>query len=273
MKYASFHHPDISWTVVGRKASLEWLSFLGFCGRAMMTRDRCMLWNYSYPNQAAYHSAMYRLKKKGLIAYRRTGGRSAVLKITDEGLRKLPDYCRPHSFWKKKWKGRWYVLMYDVPELERPYREALRGFLQRMRMGQLQRSVWISARDIRPEFDDLQEAADIESYAVLMESQNVLGRSDLEIANMAWSLEKLGSIQYKYLEVYTSNLALLTNGRLSLSQIMQMAREENQVFREIMERDPLLPMSLYPEPYFGPQVHDLHARLIQAVAERNEQAE
>ena len=58
----------------------------------------------------------------------------------------MPEELRPEKFWNRKWDGIWYVLAYDVPEPQRSYRESLRRFLQRLRMGGLQGSGWVSPR-------------------------------------------------------------------------------------------------------------------------------
>jgi len=48
---------------------------------------------------------MARLHRAGLIAYRRSGGRNPVLRVTDEGTRRQPDFHHPMRHWARKWNG------------------------------------------------------------------------------------------------------------------------------------------------------------------------
>ncbi len=164
MDWFTFHHPDISFPVVRRRVGIEIMEmiemsalFLSKGGWGLMNRS-------CYPNQAAYLNASSRLRRKGLVVKRSVGGETPVLFLSAEGRSTLPDYFSPEQCWDKKWNGIWYMLIYDVPELDRKYRDVLRLFLKRMRMGCLQQSVWITPHDIRPDFDDLAEAANADAF-------------------------------------------------------------------------------------------------------------
>ena len=138
MKWADFHHPDLSPTVPRRRAADELLDFLHEVGQLARLRQSYFTHAWSYPSQTAYVRAVYRLRDKGLVAYRLEGGKNPVLHLTDEGKASRPEVFRPERHWNRKWNKLWYVLVYDVPEKERGYRAMLRGFLRRMRMGCLQ---------------------------------------------------------------------------------------------------------------------------------------
>lgn len=176
MQWESFHHPDWSLPVVRRRAAEEWLDLLSDVGELLATGGRSLIWKSSYPNRTAYNNAMYRLRGAGLAVNAQSAGKLPVLKLTEEGRKCLPLYYRPESQWNSKWNGIWYMLVFDVPEKERRYRDSLRRFLKRLRMGCLQKSVWITPRDIRPEYNDLEKVANVYSVSYLLESRTVLHR-------------------------------------------------------------------------------------------------
>ena len=180
----------------------------------------------------------------------------------------LPAYHHPERHWKKKWSGVWYLLAYDVPEADRRYRHVLRTFLKKMRMGCLQKSTWVSARDIRPEFADLMEAASVGSFAHLFEARSVLGRDTRDIVTNAWDFDRIGKLQSRYCKVYEKNLQALQSQAPDAEHLLNLARQEMQAYRWSMERDPLLPASLWPEYYKGPRVWELHKALTREIAQR-----
>lgn len=229
------------------------------------SRGRSLSWKFSYPERDAYRAAMYRLRRRGLVAYVQDG-QHQVLRLTSDGHANLRDYYAPGKAWGKRWPGYWYVLMYDVPEEHRANRHALRGFLERLRMGRLQKSVWITPHDIRPEFDDLQNAACISDYAVLMETRNVLGFTDRQLAGRAWDFDRLQSMQAAYCLTCREHLERLTTYRSPPAQLEQLARDEMLTYASVMESDPLLPRVLHPPGYRGLETYALHQRMVKAIA-------
>jgi phenylacetic acid degradation operon negative regulatory protein len=263
-----FHDPDFSWGVFRRRIGDELLHLVTVYAEVLATRGLSLTWNESFPNRRQYHSAVYRLRKQGLIA--ESGGlhRKPALILTEKGEQRISPEMRPQRFWRKRWGGTWYLLMYDVPESQRKYRNALRGFLRRLRMGRLQKSVWVSHRDIRPEYADLQEAAAVGEYAVLMEAQTLLGMEPWRICEAAWPFERIEQAQAAYCEYAERKLSDLSCTGAGVADVESLAREELQAYREAMREDPLLPTELHPPCYNGQKVLDLHCRLIATIGER-----
>ena len=54
-----------------------------------------------------------------------------------------------------KWNGKWYLLIFDIPEKKRRYRENLIKILKWVGFYQLQKSVWVFPFDILDEFDEI----------------------------------------------------------------------------------------------------------------------
>ncbi len=257
MEWKSFHHPDWSLPVVRRRAQEEWLDLLSDLAEILATGGRAHLWKHTYPNLRAYHNSMSRLRKVGLLVQHHDDGKLPHLKLTPQGRDFLPAYYLPERQWNTKWNDIWYVLIFDVPEKERHYRDTLRAFLKRMRMGCLQKSVWITPRDIRPEYDDLNRVANVDAIAYLLESKTVLHQDETEMVENAWNFAWLHELQDRYLTIFSKNLELLKDTDHDQPALMNLLRQESEAYVQCMRTDPLLPNVLLPKNYLGKNVYEL----------------
>lgn len=263
-----FHHPDFCATVMRRRLTADLLDLAEDILKAWATGMRSILWSRAEPGETAYRLAQYRLEKAGFLAYRRVGGRPAVLAVTDAGLARQSPAVRPERRWNRRWHGRWNVLVYDVPESRRFYRDVLRRFLRRQRLGRLQDSVWITPDDIRPEFDDLSKAAAVEDYAVLFEARTVLGIEGPTLAWKAWDFVRIGQAQAWYVQQAADVLARIEAEPPPLHALWRLLREDLDAYLAVMEHDPLLPRALWPPRYRGPATVDAHRALARSVIRR-----
>ena len=240
---------------------MELLELLDLFGDVAVHGVWAFLNNRSYPDRTAYNRAVGRLSKQGLIVESQ-GLDTPLLAISDEGSGQLETYLRPDKWWSRKWNGIWYVLVYDVPEVDRSYRNVLRQFLKKQRMGCFQKSVWITPHDIRPQYSDLEEAAALGAFACLFEARTVLGMPAERVVWESWDFDRLFWIQKRFCEIYAENLELL-NGSvvLSLDSLMRLAAEEIDAFRSAFVLDPLLPNALLPWDYKGKEAYSLHQKL------------
>ena len=268
MHFRKFHNPNICIRVIRRRVIDELLQLFVTYIEMSATRAKSFAWNNSFPSRESYRMAVYRLRRAGLIAYRRSSDNEGVISIMPDAKARMPEVYKPEKFWKTKWKGVWYVMVYDVPEKNRRYRDTLREFLFRMRMGCLQKSVWVTTRDIRPEYDDMARAAAISQYAFLFQAQTVLGQRPMEIVEAAWDFDRLEEVQLWYCEVYGDNLGRVLSGKLTRQGLEYLAREEMSAYLSVMEGDPLLPEELLPRRYHGMSVYALHKKMIKAIGKR-----
>lgn len=267
MTWKSFHHPDWSLPVVTRRASDEWLDILAGVGEILTSHGRSVLWNKTYPSSTAYYSAMTRLYKNGLLVRADAQGKMPRIFLSEAARARQPAYHKPEKFWSSGWNGIWYMLIFDVPETQRYYRDALRRFLKTLRMGCLQKSVWITPRDIRPEYDDLDRAASIKTVAYLLESRTVLHQDQQEMVTHAWDFRRLNDRQARYLEVFGDNLKQVKKRPHSEEELMELLYQESEAYILAMQDDPLLPKELHPKEYLGPQIWALRNKLRKTIAQ------
>ena len=268
MKGISFQHPDFCPRLVGRRLGVALLDWVALCGEVLATRGRAGLWNRSYPSPTAFNMARHRLMKNGLLATRRRNGLAAVLELTPKGAQQVSEALHPQRLWDQQWTGIWSVLVYDIPEKQHAYRTTLRSYLKRLHMGKLQGSVWISARDVRPDFADLQTAAGVSDYALLFAARHVLGQSGVALAQRAWDFEQLQSAHAWFLKAVAITGDHLKTANTTPSELIGLLRGLHGAYLTVMERDPLLPAALWPPGYLGPQVHQAYLTLARQLADR-----
>ena len=261
MQWLPFHHPNISLPVIRRKAGEELMTLLAGTTELVLSSGLSTIYRGCYPNTRAFDASVSRLRKKGLIATSKTDGSLPSLNLTHEAKAKLPPYYNPHKFWNRRWNKWWYVLMFDVPEIDRPYRDTLRAFLKQRQFGCLQKSVWVTPLDIRADYDDLNRAASVDSVAFLFEAKTVLGFGNQSVVREAWNFNRIDRIQELYIQFANENLTRLNKTSVPENGILQLLRMDNLAYSQAMSIDPLLPEELHPASYAGMRVAELHREL------------
>ena len=110
-----------------------------------------------YPKKKTYN-AFYLLRKQGCINFTMKN-HQIYISLTEKGKKKTGmlqidslKINRP-KIWDKKWR----LIIFDIAELKKIYREAFRGKLKELGFYPLQKSVWIFPFDCRPEIDLLKD--------------------------------------------------------------------------------------------------------------------
>lgn len=99
-------------------------------------------WN-RYPKRKL-SSAFYTLRKQGCIKIEKKN-KQIYISLTEKGRNKA-GWLQINALKinkPKKWDGKWRIVIFDISELKKFHREALRGKLKELDFYPLQRSVWI----------------------------------------------------------------------------------------------------------------------------------
>lgn len=100
----------------------------------------------------------YMLMKRGLIKMEKRDF-DVCISLTEKG-KKLAGWLQIDALKikrPKKWDKKWRIIIFDISELKRIYRDAFRGKLKELGFYQLQKSVWIYPFDCRDEIALLRE--------------------------------------------------------------------------------------------------------------------
>lgn len=103
-----------------------------------------------HPNNRNLYSATHRLKKHGLITKT-----SNTFRLTKKGEKEaffahLDAQAAMHQP-NQAWDGQWRMIIFDVPEKKRKYRDYLRQMLKTLGFKELQKSTWVTPFPI-PDF-------------------------------------------------------------------------------------------------------------------------
>ena len=103
-------------------------------------------------------SVFSRLRKEGCIKMVKRN-HDIHISLTEKGKKKAGwlqidslEIKRP-----KKWDGKWRIILFDISELKRLWRDAFRAKLKELGFHHLQKSVWICPFDCRDEIELLRE--------------------------------------------------------------------------------------------------------------------
>jgi DNA-binding transcriptional regulator PaaX len=99
-----------------------------------------------------------RLQKQGCIEIERKG-HQIYIRLTEKG-KKMAGWLQIDALKikkPKKWDGKWRIVIFDISQLKKFYREAFRGKLKELGFYRLQKSVWIIPFDCRDEIELLRE--------------------------------------------------------------------------------------------------------------------
>ncbi len=100
----------------------------------------------------------YRLRKRGCIEIKKRG-HQIYIGLTERG-RKEAGWLQIDALKikkPKKWDRKWRIVIFDISQLKRLYREAFRGKLKELGFYPLQKSVWIYPFNCRDEINLLRE--------------------------------------------------------------------------------------------------------------------
>lgn len=111
----------------------------------------------------AARMALRRLEQAGYLE-RIERGDKVLYRLTDGGRRRVNRYV----FSKKKWDGKWRMVVFDIPEKRRRARVVLRERLLELGFRQFQESVWIGPFDVLEEVRDLRDEYRIQDYVKLL---------------------------------------------------------------------------------------------------------
>jgi len=107
-----------------------------------------------YYNRRKVYDAFYQLRKRGVVQIERRN-HQIYISLTKEG-KKLAGWLQIDALKIKKpnkWDRKWRIIIFDISELKRIYRDAFRGKLKELGFYQIQKSVWVHPFDCRDEIE------------------------------------------------------------------------------------------------------------------------
>lgn len=110
--------------------------------------------NWKKYRRRKIYDTFYQLRKQGLITITKKN-RQIYISLTEKGKMKA-GWLQINDLTIKrpsKWDKRWRLLLFDIEELKKGHREALRGKLKELGFIQLQKSIWMHPFDCEAEVE------------------------------------------------------------------------------------------------------------------------
>lgn len=121
-------------------------------------------------NYSSIYKTIQRLKEKGYLMTKKEE-KNIILKLTQSGRKQVK---LMKIFEDKPWDHKWRIVIFDIPERHRKLRDALRYRLKEWQFKQMQKSVWVSKKDIVDELKSFIKEIGIENWVkIFVASQEV----------------------------------------------------------------------------------------------------
>lgn len=176
-----------------------------------------------------------------------TGNR--LVRLTEKGM----DACRlgvdPEARWNREWDGKWRMVIFDVPEVDRRIRARMRRRLATEGFGWLQQSVWIAPSPFGIMLDELRGEVVDGNSLTLMEGTPAGGETPEDLVRGAWDFAAINQAW----NALTAHLELAADPAIMRERehLPQWMARERELVRSCLRIDPLLPAMLLPADYLG----------------------
>lgn len=199
--------------------------------------------NYKSTNFAATVSKML---KTGYIE-KVIKKREPYFRLTSAGKKTLVRDFPIFSLRKKKWDGKWRIVIYDIPDEKKWLREQLQSKLKELGFGMIKESTYITPFDVAEDLREFIIAQKLDEFVFVCVAKQIFAEDERLLADKIWGLEKLNE---RYLELY---------------QKIKEGKNKDEIFsdyEEILRDDPCLPKEFLSDDWLGDKVYQEVKRMI-----------
>lgn len=200
--------------------------------------------------KSAFRSALYKSLRVGEVE-KVIEDDEPYFRITSQGKGRLVRMFPIYRLAEKPWDGKWRVVIFDIPEVERTTRLGLRSELISLGFGQLQKSVYLSPLDVLADLKEYLQNLNLYGKAIVFEAREVFTKDQRVVTNYVWNLDKLNE---RYLELIDK---IYSKDECDEQEWKERVKEIKKEFFEILLNDPILPKELLPSDWAGDNVRKL----------------
>lgn len=191
-----------------------------------------------------------------------------LIRLTQEGRLHALGGRDPEARWKRRWDGRWRLIVFDVPISHRLVRDRLRHHLRRRGFACVQKSVWITPDPISEEKALLASTRSNVRSLLFWEGRPCAGETDREIVSGAWDFSKINRAYLKHQNVLEACPSSALRSETLARAFQRWLTAERAAWSEAMTIDPLLPESLLPADYLGRKAWKARVEIVRRAAEQ-----
>jgi len=175
------------------------------------------------------------------------------LRLTSKANEKLKRDFPIFRMQKRKWDGKWRIVIFDISEKSRLLRNALRRKLKELGFGMLQQSIYISPYNFVIDMYEFLKTQKILGKAFVLTAKHELMGDPQKLAGLVWQLDKLQD-EYGYLlhRIYKMQEKMI-NRKITKKEKKEMIQIKDD-YLELLRKDPCLPSELLPHDWMAEDV-------------------
>jgi len=212
-------------------------------------------------NEQAVRAAVSRMSKQGWVQSERRGNKS-FYSLTERGKVRMEEASR--RIYKEPtppWDGKWWLLLYNIPEEKRHLRDKLREELVWSGFGPLSNSCWITPNNLEKEMNVMIEKYDIQNYVNLFHADHVGTEDHESLVKKCWDLHEINERYAQFIEQYSQKYIIHKNkinkNEMSDGDCFVEKALLVHEYRKFLFIDPSLPSELLPSKWLGDSATDL----------------
>jgi phenylacetic acid degradation operon negative regulatory protein len=189
-----------------------------------------------------------------------------LVKITGNGLKRLPRARGKLEYNLPYWLRSWSLLMFEIPESEKNKRDKLRYRLKKYGFGMVQSSIWISPREIPNQIESFIEDKNLQPKVQTLNFS--VDKSDIkDLISQAWQINKLNEKYKQFVEEAKERFKLVReykfdDGEIKKKALKMLAEDFKQRYHQLRKDDPKLPKSVLPSDWQGFRAHHIYEQLF-----------
>ena len=221
----------------------------------------------------AIRLGLSRMARQGVFDIKKSGRRS-YYSLNTKGMKWMEQgRVRAFEVKRRKWDGRWRLVVYNFPETMRNLRDKLRCKLQSLGYANVSASFWISPYDLQAELSRYMKEKSMLDYVETFTADYTGKRRDKELATTVWRIDDLTK-QYRVFMRKYEKLISAYNRSAKSERPMELADCFARRFCMTAEyvalrlADPMLPSELLPENWAGIRAEGIYDDLLRLLKPR-----
>lgn len=204
---------------------------------------------------------LYLLRQKGLVEHvdAPVVSHKRLLRLTDKGwIAAQGGEINAAERWKRRWDGRWRMVLFDLPAKRTALRHRLWRFLRMNRFGYLQNSVWITPDTTETLRERMKGEKSEVGSLLLMEGRPCGGESDFDVVAEAWNFAAINERYRRYLTVAKQ----MPSSKSGFGPWREWLMRERETWLEAVRDDPFLPEALLHADYLGKRAWEFRQKRL-----------
>ena len=212
-------------------------------------------------SEGAIRAGLHRMRKNGLVISMKGEDRKIRYKLSEKGmLRLIEGTRRVYEGGRRKWDGKWRIVIYNIPENNREIRDRLRRELKWLGFGMLAQSTWISPNPmeevVKKFIQDLNNSSSNIHVDIFL--SEYLG-DPKQLMEKCWNLKEVENEYIKFLEKWGKVLEMIDKFKENEAFITRINLVHE--YRKFLNIDPQLPEDLLPQNWVGYKAYELFIKL------------